>query len=346
MSAIHQQQQQDQDGIRSPRGFTWWASCDRYMLVYVILCFLGAGILWPYNTLVSVPDYFNHLFPDANLEFLIPAVLNYPALVLLLIMVKYGKKMSFRYRIMSCFVVFAIVALAIPIVGSSMPRNTPGQSRSALTVVILLIFCAGTFTAVLQSSLFGFTSAFPILYTQALMGGNGWAGFIVTLMRVFTKLAYPDDADERSANLYFIISAAFSGLCLALFLAMERLPFAKQFLDKQNRLREASRLHNGDSQEEAPLVQDNESLEAQAEKLTRNESGEFNMQKQTNFKEIFSKVWRNGLVVFGVFTLTFMIFPGLSASLKSTNGWSQDWFTLALFVSCFLMFSPLTKETG
>jgi equilibrative nucleoside transporter 1/2/3 len=161
--------------LSSPRSFSWWASCDRYMLVYVILCFLGAGILWPYNTLVSVPDYFDNLFPDAKLEFLIPAVLNYPALVLLLVMVKYGSKVSFRMRIMSCFVVFAIVAVAIPFFASIMPRDTTAQQHSALAVVIALIFCAGTFTAVLQSSLFGFTSAFPILYTQALMGGNGWA---------------------------------------------------------------------------------------------------------------------------------------------------------------------------
>jgi hypothetical protein len=66
----------------------------------------------------------------------------------------------------------------------------------------------------------------------------------VTLMRVFTKLAYPDDAEgtTRSASLYFIISAAFSFLCLALFLAMERLPFAKQFLDRQKRLAEANKV--------------------------------------------------------------------------------------------------------
>jgi hypothetical protein len=52
-----------------------------------------------------------------------------------------------------------------------------------------------------------------------------------------------------------------------------------------------------DSQEEEPLVGDN--LESQAEGLVRNDSGEFNLQKKTNFKEIFGKVWRNGMVVFG-----------------------------------------------
>jgi hypothetical protein len=36
----------------------------------------------------------------------------------------------------------------------------------------------------------------------------------------------------------------------------------------------------------------------------------------------------------GVFTLTFMIFPGLTASLKPHSGaLAPDWFILALFVS-------------
>lgn len=182
------------------------------MLVYTIISFLGAGILWPYNTLVSVPDYFNLLFPSAKLEFVIPAVLNYPGLILLIIMVKHGNKVSFRNRIIACFVVFAVVALAIPIVGNLMQRDTPAQSHVVLAVVLLLIFSAGLFTAVLQSTLFGFTSAFPSLYTQALMGGSGFSGLFVTLIRVFTKLGYPetDEGTIRSSTVYFAISAAFS----------------------------------------------------------------------------------------------------------------------------------------
>jgi len=155
-------------------------------------------------------------------------------------------------------------------------------------------------------------------------------------MRVFTKLAYPntDDGATKSANLYFIISAGFSGICLGLFLVMEKLPFAKQFLDKQKRQQQANKLQKSEHEghhEQSPLM---DNIEGQAEPSDRREnSGEFHVQQQINYKEIFGKVWRNGLNVFGVFLLTFMIFPGLTASLKpTTSGMSQDWFTLMLFV--------------
>ena len=51
--------------------------------------------------------------------------------------------------------------------------------------VVLMI---GIATAVLQSSIFGFASMFPPIYSQAIMAGNGVAGIIASVLRILTKV--------------------------------------------------------------------------------------------------------------------------------------------------------------
>ncbi len=53
----------------------------------------------------------------------------------------------------------------------------------ACAAVIALI---GVATAVLQSSIFGFASMFPPIYSQAVMSGQGFAGIVASVLRIVT----------------------------------------------------------------------------------------------------------------------------------------------------------------
>ena len=141
---------------------------DPYLVSYFILLFLGAGALWPYNTLVSVPDYFDLLFPGTNFEFYVPLVINVPSLVVLTAMVKYGDRISLKVRIAVPLVLFFVLVSSLTLWGTFL-RDFGGL----IWIYILTMLLVGIAYAVYMSSLFGLTSTFPALYTQALMGGNG-----------------------------------------------------------------------------------------------------------------------------------------------------------------------------
>lgn len=287
---------------------------------------MGAGMLWPYTTLISVPEYFKLLYPSANLEFWIPSVLNYPNLVILFLMVWYGDKVSLRLRIMLGFSVFMIIQLAIGFVG--MLAKDRSTNTGPLAGTITLVFIGGVATAASQSSLFGFAGIFPPLYTQALMGGNGIAGLFVTLTRVATKLAYPDtDKGTRdSAFLFFILSTVVCGICLCLFALVAQIKFAQYFLERNDKSRRSNFPIDPENLDQ-PLMKESMSSvwsKEMAEAMPRN---------PIDFKGFGKRIWKIGAVVMGVLTATFLVFPGFTSELKShSNFCSDDWFTLILFL--------------
>jgi equilibrative nucleoside transporter 1/2/3 len=239
-----------------------------------------------------------------------------------------GNVLSLRIRILMSFIVCGFANILIPVLGAYL-----GSTSVSLGFVVLLIFFAGTGTSVVQSSLFGFASSFPSLYTQALMGGNGIAGFVVTLMRVFSKLIYKDDENVtmKSANLFFGIAAGFSMLCFLLFLVMERIPFARRFLDKLKH-KKVDRLPALEESEDSSMLaySEDENVISDSESIVEQEEPEY---YKVSPLQVLKKVWKNGLVVCSVFTLTFMIFPGITSKLQSSTSFvSSEWYTLILFV--------------
>jgi hypothetical protein len=83
---------------------------------------LGAGLLFPYNTLVSAADYFKNEYPDANLIFWIPLVMNISSPPIHIFMVKYGNRFSFVRRAVIWFTIEAglIIGTVCPIVCASL----------------------------------------------------------------------------------------------------------------------------------------------------------------------------------------------------------------------------------
>ena len=187
---------------------------------------LGAGILFPYNVLITAVDYFDKLYPDENLEFFIPMVMNYPSPILQFLMIKYGRTMSFTRRIVFWFLLQSALLVTIPLVQGHMAHT------ANLWFLLTNIFVLGAGTAILQSSIFGFAGMLPPKFTQAIMSGNAVAGLVVSAARIITKAAFPDDVDglKKSAMVYFALSAFTTTMCVLGYMAMLKLPFTKHYL--------------------------------------------------------------------------------------------------------------------
>lgn len=57
-------------------------------IAYIIMVVLGAGLLVPWNAIITAVDYFNTVFPDIKLLFYFPMAYIYPSVPLLFIMIK------------------------------------------------------------------------------------------------------------------------------------------------------------------------------------------------------------------------------------------------------------------
>jgi hypothetical protein len=91
---------------------TSFAACFvQYNMAYLIMTLLGAGLLFPYNTLLSAADYWQAHYPSANLLFWIPLVMNISSPPIMGLMVKYGARMSFVRRMVIWFTLEAVLVV-------------------------------------------------------------------------------------------------------------------------------------------------------------------------------------------------------------------------------------------
>lgn len=196
----------------------------RSRVAYWIMILLGAGLLLPWNAVVSVVDYFKVVYPGFAIEFYLGMFYIYPQLPVLAVMVKWGDRVSFTIRIACCFILMAVVLALIPVTTKVL------SSEVSRYVTLGCVFVSGLATAVLQSSIFGFASQFPPIYNQAIMAGQGVAGVGACVMRILTKLVLTDVT--ASAMVYFFMSSFILVLCTVAYFWLLRLPFTQYHLER------------------------------------------------------------------------------------------------------------------
>uniref|UniRef100_A0A7S1C545 Uncharacterized protein n=1 Tax=Bicosoecida sp. CB-2014 TaxID=1486930 RepID=A0A7S1C545_9STRA len=193
-------------------------------VAYWIMTLLGAGLLLPWNAIVSVVDYFGDIYPGFAIEFYLGMCYIYPQLPVLALMVKWGDRVSFTVRIACCFIVMAIALALLPVQAELL------DSLTSRYVTLGIVFVSGLATAVLQSSIFGFASQFPPTYNQAIMAGQGVAGVGACVMRILTKIVLTDVT--VSAMVYFFMSSAILVACTFAYFWLLRLPFTRYHLER------------------------------------------------------------------------------------------------------------------
>ena len=179
------------------------APVDRFNAVYVIMTLLGAGLLFPYNTLVSAADYLKAEYPTSNLLFWIPLVMNISSPPIQVFMVRYGSRFSFVRRAVIWFTLETALIVALPLLINGL------NSGTSLYITFASLFVFGFATSIMTSTTYAWASMFPPVYTQAVMGGNGVAGVVASVCRIITKGSFPDtdDGNRRGAFVFFMLSA-------------------------------------------------------------------------------------------------------------------------------------------
>jgi hypothetical protein len=336
------------------------------------------------------------VYPTHKLEYGIPLIMNISSPVIQVFMIRYARHLSFSTRIIFWFTLESVMLAALPIAICYL--------TDTLYITMSLVFLFGFSTAVLQASLYGFAAMLPPIYTQAVMTGNGVAGLVVSVCRIFTKMSFPadDDGIRLGSLVYFCISAATTFLCVVFYIVLLRMPFTRYYIQphksmspdaiarrekrrvarqKRKQQRAAHRLAQSRSKEVRPLLtafgsgasdyggmsdytagggdstaaygmtSDNTTAGGSGMSRLSMPSSAFhkclastsltrqarrNVKKsvlpdleRTSYVDILGAMYPLALVVCGIFTVTFAIFPALMTSIPSEL-MSQSWFAILL----------------
>ncbi|KAJ4872166.1 Equilibrative nucleotide transporter 3 [Raphanus sativus] len=157
-------------------------------------CLLGIGQLFPWNTILTISDYYYEIFPDLFEKFT-----NYhPARVLALVyqpfvlgtiftLVTKGKKSKNQRRILAGYCLFVIGTIFLITV------DLVSKGKGGLFPFLLLCFIAATFgvaNALVEGAMMGDLSCISGDLIQPFAAGLGVAGAITSGLSLFTKAVF------------------------------------------------------------------------------------------------------------------------------------------------------------
>lgn len=148
---------------------------DTNNLVYLSLLSCGIGFILPYSSFIVAADYWQERFQgnsvaiDMSLTYILTACCTAFANSLTISIIPFKWRIMLGYTISFTILVFITVCeVAFHIFSKT----------TAYSVCLLAVLAVSFGSTVQQSSFYGFSSAFPNKYTQALMAGESVAGKI------------------------------------------------------------------------------------------------------------------------------------------------------------------------
>ena len=185
---------------------------------------VGAGVLFPWNAIITAVDYFASLYPGRNVESVFSVCYMLPNFALLVACTFLARAPTSHARVAFGFGIFLLVMIA-------MPLATGGAGDAGFGVAALLVALTGVGDGTCQGAVYALAGPLPPRYTQALTGGTSVAGFVISVLRLCTKAAYEDTQEglRRSALLYFGLAGCWVALCIALYGRMVRLPIVAHY---------------------------------------------------------------------------------------------------------------------
>uniref|UniRef100_A0A7N0V2J6 Equilibrative nucleotide transporter 8 n=1 Tax=Kalanchoe fedtschenkoi TaxID=63787 RepID=A0A7N0V2J6_KALFE len=247
-------------------------------IAYVIHFLLGAGNLLPWNAFISAADYFGYIYPSHHVEKVFAVAYMGSSLIVLVAMMCFGGRLSFRWRMNVGFSMFIISLLATPLMDWNR-RRSEWSGHYGMTVAAVSV--CGLADGLIGGSLLGSAGKLPKQYMQAVFAGTASSGFLVCILRIVTKASLPHTPQglRTSVHFYFIVSTIILLFCIACGNVLLKLPVMEQ---------NHGEFHLGHSN------------------------------LRPNFWQVAQKIKAPALGVFMIYTVTLSIFPGfLAENLKS-----------------------------
>jgi len=307
---------------------------DRRGFVYRACFFLGAGILFPWNSYITAVDYFERVHPGKHVDRVFGVLYFLPNLLVLALVLRFGNLVPPGVRVRLGFCLF-LLCLLVP------------AFTTNLAILCAGIALNGAGDALAQGSLFAQVASMPETYTQALMGGTSLSGLIVSVLRVITKASFAssDSGAAASAAVYFVCAALWLLACLYLYGELERSDVFRWHVANAARARRAGAAAAGEDGEEYEselAMNDAASSSAFVGIGTRasNRRGMWRVEDGTRragttLRDAAAIAWRVKYHAFAVaitYVVTLSIFPGVLAEDLRDDAMG-DWFTVALIAA-------------
>jgi len=337
--------------------------------VYWVMVLMGAGQLYPYQTIITAADYFDVVFPNKKVTYWNTTILMYPATMLALIFIKYGHKLSFSIRIIGSCLIMGLVLAFIPMLA-------PLAGSSGLLAVLVAVGVTGALMCMTYSGIYAFAGLLPEIYTQSMMTGQAIAGVTVSTTRILTKYFFPnsDEGVEAGGRVFFYCGALWLLMCAIGFAVSLQSSFTKHYLKKYHDSQQALLISQNDlldTKPESPAVGNSppgfssrkyQKCNVQGDvsqdqfdtpkkpkvwdliRIPRLSNGSAKRKKpRTSYRKINHKIYKLGVCAVLVFVATFLPFPGLMVTLESEYECLSDgWFAIVLITE-FTVFDTIGR---
>lgn len=308
---------------------------DKCNIVYWSCLILGTGVLLSYNMLITCADYLAAEFPDyPDIMFYIVPASTMTQIMFLVLMIFFGDKYSFTFRIVISFISSSIVIGLVPLFVAEL------SELQSFWIILAVSSFVGITSAVLQSSVIGFCNFLPSSYIQLSMAGQAVSGITACIIRIITKLydIYGGISASTGGLIYFVTGAIFNAICAICFIYVIKSSFTQYWLKKNDNDKDEALIDKLDNDEStitsettisrsptnefnslvgAAIGGSNNSYNGSKTSLKDYSKPKINVEKTVSYKAVFFKIWRMALAVFLVFYVTLLIFPGLIVGIES-----------------------------
>lgn len=192
---------------------------------YAVVALLGVALLSPWNITLNSLDYFHaQQYPGddahaSNFAFILTAANGYPGIPMLFLLVAYGHRVPLSWRICSACALQAACMLLVPLL-------TP---LATFWAPIGIMVVSGVCTIVLQSSVLGLGAMLPPSFNLAGLAGQGVAGILASLAQIVVKVAV--SSPYAAALGYFGFAAALMASAGAAYLCVARGAYMQFYLE-------------------------------------------------------------------------------------------------------------------
>ncbi|XP_024364887.1 equilibrative nucleotide transporter 3 [Physcomitrium patens] len=180
---------------------------DDHFKGLVVTWLLGLTFLFPWNSILTIGDYYYALFPDYHPSRVFTLLYQLLSLIATLIFTWYEANVSTRLRVLFGYGPYAILLLLFIIIDVS----TSGHGGIGPYVgVCVLVAGIGIADGVAQGAIVGDLSFMDPTYIQAYSAGLAMSGLVTSGMRFITKAAFRDSQSGlRKGALTFFAIATF-----------------------------------------------------------------------------------------------------------------------------------------
>ena len=284
---------------------------DKGNLTYLAFFSLGTGVLFPWNAFITAVDYFQHLYPTQHVDRVFSVAYMFPNLLILGVLLLYPTTLSPSARVYIGFTMYLFCLFCVPLIDAVFITDLGSQNTFNFTVTAVGI--AGLADGLAQGSVFGLVSSLPSSYTQAVVSGTSVSGFVISILRILTKLLMPQENPRTSTYLYFSVAGAFCVFCIVVQAYLPRLPVYKHFCGKREK-----------EHTEKPIA--DEYLEMKALNTVENQGKEA---PASSLGTIFKSTWQMAMGLFLIYAVSLSIFPGFLAEDVESDALS-DWYPIIL----------------